>query len=122
MHGRLGDGKLRGDLERREHAPAAQPLVSAREFVGASDEGDFLEVEGLRLPCAPSILVEDIGDLSIAMKVEEAINLGDELGLKLADLGDRQRPFEYQGTRGTAGQAHMSCDHLRFDQGHVVDK
>ena len=122
VHGCLGDAEPRGDLARREHAAPAQPLVPAREFVGATDEGDLLEIEWLRLPCAPSILVEDIGDLTIAMKVEKTIDLGDKLGLELADLGDRQRPFEHQGARGTARQAHMDGDHLRLDQGHIVDE
>src|SRR5712671_2471588 len=42
--------------------------MSAQEFVGASDEGDLLEIERFRLPCVPSILVEDIGDLTEARR------------------------------------------------------
>jgi len=34
------------------------------------------------------------------MKVEKTIDLGNKFGLELADLGDRQRPFEHQGTLG----------------------
>lgn len=56
------------------------------------------------------------------MKVEKAIHLGDDLRLELADLGDIQRPFEHQRARSPAGQAHMSGDHLRLDQSHVVDE
>ena len=42
--------------------------------------------------------------------IEKAIDLGDKLGLELADLGDGQRPLEHQGARGAARQTHMGGD------------
>jgi hypothetical protein len=42
VHGRPRDTELGGDLPRREHAAAAQPVVSARQFVGTANEGNLL--------------------------------------------------------------------------------
>ena len=41
------DAELGRDLTCREHATVAQPLMSAWQFVGGANEGDFLEIEGL---------------------------------------------------------------------------
>ncbi|WP_246787909.1 hypothetical protein [Bradyrhizobium sp. CCBAU 53421] len=95
--------------------------MTARELVGATNPGDLLEIERLCVPCAPSVLIENLSDLTIAVMVEATIDLGDELRFELADLCDRQRPFEHQGARGAARQAHVNGDLLRFDQGYVVD-
>jgi hypothetical protein len=41
--------------------------VSARQFVGISDEGDLLQVEGLAFPGAPPVTVQDVGNLTVAV-------------------------------------------------------
>lgn len=46
----------------------------------------------------------------------------DKLGLELAQLSDRQRPFEFQCASSPAGQTHMGGDLLRFDQCHAIDQ
>ena len=122
VHGRHRDAELGGDLSRREHAAAAQPVVSARQFVGTSNEGDFLQIEGLGLPGAPSVAVQNFGDLAVAMSVEQLVDGRDKLGLELAQLGDGQRSFELQCACSSAGQPHMGGDLLRLDQRHVIKK
>ena len=71
MHGGLGDAEARGDLRGRQHAPVAQTPVTARQVVGAADEGDLLEIERLGFPCAQPALVQDIRDLAIAVDGRE---------------------------------------------------
>src|SRR3984893_15322963 len=122
LDGGFGDAEAGGDLPSGQHAEAAQPLIPAGQLIGGADEGDLLQVEGLRFPSPAAALVEDVGDLAIAVPVEEPIDLGDELGLELADLRNRQRPFEPQAASGAATQADMGGDHLGLDQGHVLDK
>jgi VIT1/CCC1 family predicted Fe2+/Mn2+ transporter len=82
----------------------------------------FLQVERRAFPDPQPALVQDLGDFAVAMMVEEAIDLGDEVGLVLADLGDRQRPIEHDGASGSARQPHMSGDRFCLDQRHVVDQ
>jgi transposase len=122
LDGGFGDAEAGGDLPSGQHAEAAQPLIPAGQLIGGADEGDLLQIEGLRFPSPAAALVEDVGDLAIAVPVEEPIDLGDELGLELADLRNRQRPFEPQAASGAATQADMGSDHLGLDQGHVLDE
>ena len=85
------DAEACSDLAGGQHAEAAQPLIPAGQLIGGADEGDLLQVEGLLLPGPAAALVEDVCDLAIAVPVEEPVDLGDELGLELADLRNRQR-------------------------------
>ena len=114
--------ETQGDLPGGQHALAAQPLVTARQLVGHPDEGNFLQVEGLSLPRPATALVEDIGDLAIAVPVEQPVDLGDEVRLELADLRYRHGSVEPQGAGVAAAQADVGGDHLGFDQGHVIDE
>ena len=114
--------ETQGDLPGGQHALAAQPLVTARQLVGHPDEGNFLQVEGLSLPRPATALVEDIGDLAIAVPVEQPVDLGDEVRLELADLRYRHGSVEPQGAPPAAAQADVGGDHLGFDQGHVIDE
>jgi hypothetical protein len=75
MDGGLGDVEALGDFPGGEHPPIPQSLAAARQVVGSSDEVDLLQIEGLAVPCPNASLVEDIGDLTIAMAVKQAINL-----------------------------------------------
>ena len=122
MHGRFGYAELYGDLACREHATTAQPLVSTCQFVGLANERDLLQIEGLAFPGAPSVTVQNVGNLAVAVLVEQLIDGDDEFRFELAYLGDWQRPFEYQGACGPAGQSHMGGDGLRLEQGYIVDE
>ena len=88
MHGRLRDAELRSDLARREHAAATQPIVPACQFVRAANERNLLQVEGLAFPDAPSVAVQNVGNLAVAMLIEQPVDGRDKLGLELAQLGD----------------------------------
>ena len=74
MHGALRDTEARGYLRSCEHAPITQSVVTARQVVGAADESDLLEIEGLGFPCAQLPLVQDIGDLTITVAIEKAVD------------------------------------------------
>ena len=41
-------------------------------------------------------MIENLSDLTIAVLVEETVNLGDEFGFELANLSDGQQPIEDQ--------------------------
>ena len=92
----LGDGKTGRDLTGGEHAATTQAVMAARQVIGVSDIGDLLQVEGFAFPGAMAALVQDRGDLAVARSIEQAVDLGDQIGLELSDLGDRQRPIKDQ--------------------------
>lgn len=122
MDGRLRHAKARRDLSCGEHAATAQPLITAIQLVGDPNKGNLLQIEGLVFPGPQPTLVEDFGDLAIAVLLEQTIDFSDEFGPELADLRDRQRPVEDQRARGAAAEAHMGGDRIRLDQRHVVDQ
>ena len=107
MHGGLRDAEARGDLRGCRRAPVTQTSVTARQVVSTADKGDLLEIERLGFPCAQPPLVEDIGDLAITVAVEKPVDLGDDLLLELADLGDGQRSVQLERARGITGQPNV---------------
>jgi len=102
MDGGSCDGEPCRDLTCREHATAAQALMSACQLIGGADEGDLFGVEEQSLRAAPSVAIEDVSDLTVAVLIEHSIDGGDEFGFELADLGDGQRPLEHQRARSAA--------------------
>ena len=94
MYGGLCDAEAQGHLARGEHTAIAQPVATTGQFVGAADEGDLLQVEGLRFPGLQPTLVEDFCDLAVTMLIEEAVNLGNECRVELADLRNGQGSIE----------------------------
>jgi hypothetical protein len=96
VHSGLGDAELVGDLAGREQTAATQPLVAARQSIGAANESDLLEIEGLSFPGPAAFAIEDLGDLAIAVIVEKAIDLRHQVQLELADLGDRQGTIQLE--------------------------
>ena len=102
MYGGLGDGKVLGHFPGGEHTAIAQSLAPAGQAVSRPNERDLLEIVCLPFPCPMAAFIEDLGDLTISMKVEQTVDLGDQVGLDLAYLGDRQRPLSGQSARCAA--------------------
>ena len=71
-------------------------------MVGFANKRNLLELEGLVLPGAKAAPVKDIGDLAIAVIIEQSVDFGDNLGLEFADLRYGQRPLHGQGAVGSA--------------------
>ncbi|MER8639733.1 hypothetical protein [Mesorhizobium sp. M1365] len=122
MHGGLGDSEVFGHFLRGEQATIAQSLAPTEQVVGCPNEGDLLEIERLAFPAPQAAFIEDIGDLAIAMSVEQAVDLSDQVGLELADLGDRQRPLHRQGARRSAREPHVDGNRLGLDQRDIGDQ
>ena len=62
--------------------------MTTGEFVCGTNEGDFLQVEGLIFPCPKTALVEDVGDFAITVLIEKPIDFVDQFRLELSDLSD----------------------------------
>lgn len=91
MHRGLGDSEVFGHFLGAEQTTIPQALTTAGQVVSSTDEGDLLDIERLAFPGSQASFMEDIGDLAIAMSVEQAVDLGDELRLELADLSPTTR-------------------------------
>jgi hypothetical protein len=52
------------------------------------DEGNFLQVKGHIFPSPKTALVEDVGDFSITVLIEEPVDFVDQFWLELSDLSD----------------------------------
>jgi transposase len=118
----FGHVKSQRDFAGREQPTAAKSFVAARQFVCCANEGDFLQVEWLALPGLSPATVEDLGDLAVAMEVEELIHLGDQISFELADLSYRQRPVQDELACGAPRKSNARGDLLRLRQRHVLDK
>src|SRR5713226_6942425 len=102
MHRCLCDAEFLSDLTRREHATSTHSVTSARQLVCVANERNFLQVERLSFPCPPSMLIENVGDLAIAVTINKTVDLGYDLGFDLADFGDGERSLKQQRARSTA--------------------
>ena len=65
----------------------------------------FFKVNGKFCQVRCPSLVQDFGHLAIAVLVEQAVDLGDDLRFGFANLGDRHRAFDRESPRGTAAQS-----------------
>ncbi|HSQ51600.1 MAG TPA: hypothetical protein VLL94_10075 [Nitrospiraceae bacterium] len=50
---------------------------------------DLLQVEWLILPSPPSLSIQNICDFAITVAIQQGVDLGNHLRLRLPDLGDR---------------------------------
>jgi hypothetical protein len=84
------DGAVRdplGELVRGQQAAPAKVLMMAQQAIAFAEDIDRGSPERLTFAGAEPTAVEDVGNLLIAMVVEQAIDFGDDLGLELANLG-----------------------------------
>src|SRR3954454_21794056 len=91
-------------------------------MISLPNECDLLEIERLILPSPATALVQQIGNLPVAVEIEQTVDLADYLRLGLAKLRDRHGTCEHQSARRTAAQANMDGDGLGLDQRHVLDQ
>jgi hypothetical protein len=68
------------------------------------------------------MLIENVGDLAVAVTINQTVDLGDDLRFNLTDFGNWERSLKRQRARGTARQPNMSRDALRFDQRYIRDE
>lgn len=50
---------------------------------------DLFEIEGLILPSPPALSIQNLRNLTIAVMIQQGVNLGDDFLLRLPILGDR---------------------------------
>ena len=84
--------------------------------------GNPLQVERFTLPCPPPLLIQDFRDPPITVIVQQTIDLGNHLRLRLSNLSDRQWLGDSQGPSGAATKTHMNLNHFSIDQRHVFDE
>jgi hypothetical protein len=82
------------------------------EMKSAADPSNLFEVEWLVLPRSASMLVQNLRNLVIRVLIEQLVNLGHKLGFCLANLRNRQRPRQDQGSRSAAAQTDVSRNHV----------
>jgi hypothetical protein len=58
---------------------------------GLPDMRNLFQVERLILPSPSSSLIQNLCDLAITVMIQQSVDLGDYLLLRLANLRDRQR-------------------------------
>ena len=66
--------------------------------------------------------IENLRDLTVAVIVDQTVDLRDDLRFDLADFGNGERPLKRQCACGAAGQPNMSRDALRLDQRYILDE
>jgi hypothetical protein len=67
-------------------------------------------IEGLVFPSSHASIVQDIGDLLIAMVVEETIDFRNDLGIEAADVSDRPWTRQLQAAGRAAREPHIRGD------------
>src|SRR5271157_5507200 len=100
----------------------SQSAVAWPQIVGLPDMGNLLQVERFTLPCFPLLLIQDFRDPPITIIVQQTVDLGNHLRLRLSKLSDWQWLGDSQGPGGAATEAHMNLDHFSIDQRHVFDE
>ena len=92
LDGTRSDAQLLRNLGEREQPATTKPSVAAHESVLVAEPLDHQPMERLLLPGAEAPRVEDGRDLPLGVVLEQAIDLLDDVGLRLADLGRGQGP------------------------------
>lgn len=73
----------------REQASGSQPTVAALQTKRLPDMSDLLEIERLVLPSPPTVSIQNLRHLSVAVMIQQGVNLGDDFLLRLPNMGDR---------------------------------
>jgi hypothetical protein len=72
-----------------EQPLGTEPIVATLQIEGLPDMCNLLEVEWFVLPGPPALAVQDFREFPIAIIIEQCVDLGDDVRLCLANLGDR---------------------------------
>jgi len=79
----------RAHLLGREQASGSQPTVAALQSKRLPNMSDLLEIEWLVLPSPPALSIQNLRDLSVAVMIQQGVNLGDGFLLRYPNLSDR---------------------------------
>jgi hypothetical protein len=91
FHSRPGYAQTLGDLAHVEEASLSETVVSALQVVCLPDQHDRLPIQSLAHPRSISAFVEDRCDILVGMVVNEAIDLGNNGSIRLAQPPGGQR-------------------------------
>src|SRR5881628_1597976 len=83
---------------------------------------NLFEAERFVLPGPSTSTIQDLSDLAIAVLIEQAVDLGNDLRLCLPNLSDGQWLAEGETPGGATSEAHMNLDSFTVDQGHIFDE
>ncbi len=110
------------DLVECQQAGIAQALVASLEGVVTSDSADDAHVECSALAGGEAAVVEDGGDLSLCMRVEESVDLVNDLLWGLSFLPGCLRLRQRPRLGCAALEPHVNRERIAFDEGNVLDK
>ena len=105
-----------------EQSLGPQSVVATLQIEGLPNMGNLLKAEWFVLPGPPALSIQNFRDLPVTVIVEQSVDLGDDVRLCLANLGDRQRPGQCEASKGAAAETYMNPDHLPVDQGHILNE
>lgn len=105
-----------------EQSLGPQSVVATLQIKGLPNMGNLLKAEWFVLPGPPALSIQNFRDLPVTVIVEQSVDLGDDVRLCLANLGDRQRPRQCEASNGAAAETYMNPDHLPVDQGHILNE
>jgi hypothetical protein len=74
-----------------EQTLGPQPAVAALQIEGLPDMSNFLEIEWLVLPGASALSIQNFCHLAITVMIQQFIDLGYHVRLRLANLSNWQR-------------------------------
>ena len=84
--------------------------------------GNLLQVERFTLPCLPLLLIQDFRDPPITIIVQQTVDLGNHLRLRLSKLSNWQWLGDSQGPGGAATKTHLNLNHISINQRHIFDE
>ena len=67
-------------------------------------------------------MVQDIGHLTITVIIEQRVDFGDYVWFGLANLRDRNRPLDQEGSCCAAAQTHVRGDFVGLEQRYIFDQ
>jgi transposase len=99
----------------REQPLGAQSAIATLQIEGLPDMRDLFQVERLILPGSPSLSIQNFCDLAITVMLQQRVDLGDHLRLRLSNLRDRQGLGESETSGGAAAETHVGLDRFSVD-------
>jgi transposase len=99
-----------------------QSAVATLQIEGLPDMGNLFQAEWFVLPGPPALSIQDFRDFPITVIIEQSVDLGDDVRLCLANLGDRQRSGQCKTSSGAAAETYMNLDRLPVYQGHILNE